>query len=88
MIHLLPHTHCDLLDEASLPPSQANELNYRTQPLTADEELRITMLVMLLPVPCGLLAAGSASLLMGLYPFFARLMVAAILLLTGRLVLA
>lgn len=88
MIPLLPHTHCDLLDEASLPPSQNNELNYRTQPLTADEELRLTLLVMLTPIPCALIGAGLVSLLIAVHPFFTRVFQAAILVAVGRLAFA
>ena len=54
MFRLFPKQADDLLDAASLPPTDGTEMNYRTRPLTADQELRITLLVLLVPLPVRL----------------------------------
>ena len=41
-MRLFPELGEDLLDTASLPPTDNTELNYRTRPLSPEHELRLT----------------------------------------------
>ena len=51
MFQLFPSQADDLLDAASLPPTDKTELNYRTRPLSAEQELRLTLLVLVATLP-------------------------------------
>ena len=51
MFQIFPSQADDLLDVAALPPTDRTELNYRTRPLTAGQELRLTVLVLLVTLP-------------------------------------
>ena len=52
MFRFFPEQIDDLLDAENLPPTDKNELNYRTRPITAGQEQRLTLLVLfgLLPI--------------------------------------
>ncbi len=51
MFQIFPNQADDLLDVAALPPTDKTELNYRTRPLSAGQELRLTLLVLLATLP-------------------------------------
>ncbi len=51
MFQIFPSQADDLLDVAALPPTDRTELNYRTRPLTAGQELRLTILLLLMTLP-------------------------------------
>ena len=86
-MRLFPTLGEDLLDVASLPPTHKTELNYRTRPLSARQELRLTLLVLFLPVPIVVSLSAVMSWLMWLHPLFENLMLAATVLLLVWLVM-
>ena len=51
MFQVFPNQADDLMDRAALPPTDHTELNYRTRPLSAYQERRLTLLVLLVPLP-------------------------------------
>ena len=51
MFQIFPNQADDLLDVAALPPTDKTELNYRTRPLSAGQELRLTLLVLFATLP-------------------------------------
>ena len=51
MWKVFPSQADDLLDVASLPPTGNTELNYRTRPLSSDQEWRLTLLLLLTTLP-------------------------------------
>ena len=51
MFQIFPNQADDLLDVAALPPTDKTELNYRTRPLSTGQELRLTLLVLLVTLP-------------------------------------
>jgi Type IV secretion-system coupling protein DNA-binding domain len=51
MWNLFPDKADELLDVAALPRTDKTELNYRTRPLSADQELRFTLLLFLAVLP-------------------------------------
>ena len=57
MLRFFPEQADDLLDVDALPPTDKTELNYRTRPLTGEQELRLTLLVLLGTAPIALLMA-------------------------------
>lgn len=60
MLRLFPEQADDLLDVDALPPTDKTELNYRTRPLTHEQEVRITLLLLLGTVPVALLLSVPA----------------------------
>lgn len=65
---LFPKAADDLLDIASLPRTDRTELDYRTRPLTIWQEVRLTLLVILIPVPAVVVLAAVASCVVSLHP--------------------
>ena len=63
MLRIFPEQADDLLDIEALPPTDKTELNYRTRPLTAEQERRLTLLVLLGTAPVGLILGVSMSVL-------------------------
>ena len=63
MLTIFPDQSDDLLDVDALPPTDKTELNYRTRPLTAQQELRLTLLVLLGAAPIALLVSVPTSVL-------------------------
>ena len=60
MYKLFPERSDDLLEVASLPPTDKTELNYRTRPLTDAQELRLTLLIMIVALPVMLTLSVAA----------------------------
>ena len=63
MFRFFPDQIDDLLDAENLPPTDRNELNYRTRPLTVEQEQRLTLVLLfgLLPIVVILSATFSAA---------------------------
>lgn len=69
MLQLFPEQADDLLDVDALPPTDRTELNYRTRPLTPEQELRLTALLMLGTVPVVVLLSVPTYWLTSLHPW-------------------
>lgn len=85
-MRLFPESGEDLLDAASLPPTDKTELNYRTRPLSSEHELQLTALVLFVPVPIVISLSAVAGWLIWLHPLFENLMLAMAVLLLVWLV--
>ena len=76
MLQLFPKQADDLLDVEALPPTDKTELNYRTRPLTDEQEMRLTLLLLLVTSPVALLL-GVSTYLLTLHPWIDDLVFAA-----------
>ncbi len=86
-MQIFPPPHEDPLDVASLPETDETELNYRTRPLAPDKELRLALLVLLVPVPLLISLAAVLNGFIALHFFFEKLILAISLLLAGLIVI-
>src|SRR5437588_8450268 len=82
---IFPPAYEDPLDAAALPLKDETELNYRTRPLPPEKELRMALLVLLVPVPVLISMAALLNGLIWLHIAFEHLILAIILLLAGAL---
>ena len=69
MLRLFPDQADDLLDVAALPPTDKTELNYRTRPLTHEQELRLTLLVLFGTAPMALSLSVPAFVFTSSHPW-------------------
>lgn len=77
MFTLFPEQADELLDVDALPPTDKTELNYRTQPLTNGQELRLTLIVMLGVLPVMLILAALTHRFCSVMPIFCDAYIAA-----------
>lgn len=80
---IFPPPYEDPLDVAALPETDNTELNYRTRPLSPEKELRLTLLILLVPLPILVSLAAVLNALIGLHFFFEKLILAIIILLAA-----
>lgn len=73
MIRIFPEQADDLLDVGALPPTDKTELNYRTRPLSAVQEQRLTWLILLFPLPIVLTLSVLFTSAESVFPFLERL---------------
>lgn len=83
---LFPESTDDLLDVDSLPSTNQTELNYRTRPLSADQELRLTQLVLFGSTAALFLVSSLTSSFTGAWPALDALLILMIVLLAAWLV--
>lgn len=69
MLELFPERSDDLLDVAALPSTENTELNYRTRPLKFQQEISLTLLLLMVPVPLALLGSVAPHLLTTVSPW-------------------
>ena len=81
-IQLFPDLADDLLDADSLPPTDRTELNYRTRPLSPGKELRLTLLILLAPVPMLISISAIVGSLVWLHPIFEHVVFSATVLMS------
>ena len=77
MFTLFPEQADELLDVEAFPPTDKTELNYRTQPLTNGQELRLTLIVMLGVLPVMLILAALTHRFCSVMPIFCDAYIAA-----------
>ncbi len=76
-----PETRCEILDEDAIPAtSLETELNYRTRPLSSEQELRLVMLVLFGPLPILIVSSLIVNQMISLDSFFKKLYFALFLL--------
>ena len=83
---LFPSRCDDLLDVASLPPTDNTQLNYRTRPLLPEQEQRFTLIILFGVTAVITLLASFTAWLTDLMPFLEWVMAACALLLLGWLI--
>ncbi|MCA9041360.1 MAG: type IV secretion system DNA-binding domain-containing protein [Planctomycetaceae bacterium] len=69
MFSIFPAQSDDLLNREALPPTDQTELNYRTRPLTGNQELRIVLLLFLGILPVLTILGVSLHFFCWLIPF-------------------
>ncbi len=77
MLQIFPDQTDDLLDVAALPPTDRTELDYRTRPLSAERELRLTLLWLVVCLPALTLLGLPLQLICAWIPGGRHLVVAA-----------
>jgi hypothetical protein len=80
---IFPPPYEDPLDVAVLPLNDETELNYRTRPLSPEQELRLALLVLFGPLPVLMSMATLLNALIGIHFFFEKLVLAIIILLSA-----
>ena len=81
-IQLFPALADDLLDADSLPRTDKTQLNYRTRPLSPGKELRITLLILLAPVPTLISLSAVVGSLVWLHRIFEHVVFSATVLMS------
>jgi hypothetical protein len=84
---IFPPPYEDPLDVAALPETDETELNYRTRPLSPEQELRMALLVLFVPLPVLVGLATVLNALIGMHFFFEKLVLAIILLLAAVVII-
>ena len=70
MFRLFPEQLDDLLDVASLPPTGKTELNYRTRPLSGEQEQRLTLLILFGVLPIVLILSVLFHIAKSSFPWY------------------
>lgn len=84
---IFPPPYDDPLDVAALPETDETELNYRTRPLSPEQELRVALLVVFVPLPVLVSLAALLNALISLHFFFEKLALAIIILLAAVVIM-
>lgn len=86
MFKLFPETTDDLLDVDALPSSrEETSLNYRTRPLSAQQETRLTLLVLFGSLPLILIPSVAIHRVASMVPWWNRLLLSGAILSAGWL---
>ena len=83
MLKLFPNNSDELLDVDSLPPTQNTELNYRTRPLSGEQEIRLTVLLLFATLPTITILGVSLHFVCTIIPGFRHIVTSASIILFG-----
>lgn len=86
MFLLFPGGADDLLDAQALPPTGNTELNYRPRPLSPEQELRLTLLLLFTTLPVLAVLGVTLHFICGLIPVLRHAVVAVGIILLGWIV--
>ena len=76
MLQIFPDQVDDVLDVASLPPTDNTELNYRPRPLSTGQELRLTLLLLVVALPAAVVLGVSLHFACEIIPILRHVTVA------------